>query len=267
MKKYYAVIVGHRTGIYDHYEDAREQIRGYPGAVWKGFNFIEVAAQYFEQGINEHSYYVVEDLIFNDYTVAQNEANNRRIEGFRSLKSARECVLSGYREYYERFREDLWHTDYRGLKVWEVYTDGACSGNGQRNAIAGYGVFFGANNPLNICRRLEGSLQTNQRAELAAIKAAYQKIDSLNNGNYYAIYTDSRYALDCVLLWSYNWERYGWTNSRGQPVANKDLIQDILDLQGRRSCRNVVGLFKVEGHSGCRGNDGADELAWHGKYL
>ena len=46
-----------------------------------------------------------------------------------------------------------------------VYTDGACSFNGQKGAAAGCGVYFGDNHPDNISLRLKGR-QTNQRAEI-----------------------------------------------------------------------------------------------------
>lgn len=31
-----------------------------------------------------------------------------------------------------------------------VYTDGSCENNGRRNAIAGYGVYFGEQHPLYV---------------------------------------------------------------------------------------------------------------------
>ncbi len=47
-----------------------------------------------------------------------------------------------------------------------VYTDGACTGNGKANPIAGVGAYFGPNDPRNISELLPGEKQTNQRAEL-----------------------------------------------------------------------------------------------------
>lgn len=61
-----------------------------------------------------------------------------------------------------------------GVRVIEVYTDGASSHNGQKGAAAGYGVYWpeGDGNQtsdvhgLNVSERLDGELQTNNRAEL-----------------------------------------------------------------------------------------------------
>ena len=55
-----------------------------------------------------------------------------------------------------------------------IYTDGACTGNGTENARAGYGVYFGKDDPRNVAAPLEGELQTNNRAELQAILVALQ---------------------------------------------------------------------------------------------
>jgi ribonuclease HI len=56
-----------------------------------------------------------------------------------------------------------------------VYTDGACSKNGTRNASAGIGVFFGENDSRNISAKLLGK-QTNNLAELTAIVQAHAAI-------------------------------------------------------------------------------------------
>ena len=49
-----------------------------------------------------------------------------------------------------------------------VYTDGACSRNGQKGAKAGLGVYFGENDYRNCSERIEGK-QTNNTAEVKAI--------------------------------------------------------------------------------------------------
>jgi ribonuclease HI len=46
-----------------------------------------------------------------------------------------------------------------------VYTDGACSGNGQLGSVAGTGVWWGVDDPRNLSERCPGR-QTNNRAEL-----------------------------------------------------------------------------------------------------
>jgi ribonuclease HI len=52
------------------------------------------------------------------------------------------------------------------LSIW---TDGACRANGTRRAKAGYGVYFGPKDPRNLSEKLDGPVQTNNRAELTVL--------------------------------------------------------------------------------------------------
>ena len=57
-------------------------------------------------------------------------------------------------------------------KPINVYTDGACSNNGKPYARAGYGVYFGKDDPRNVSETFNGP-QTNNAAELLAIIKAF----------------------------------------------------------------------------------------------
>jgi hypothetical protein len=56
-----------------------------------------------------------------------------------------------------------------------VFTDGACSGNGTRDARGGIGCFFGPSSKFNIGERLPGpQIPTSQKAELTAAARALE---------------------------------------------------------------------------------------------
>lgn len=80
---------------------------------------------------------------------------------------------------------------------------------------------------------------TSQRAEITAIilalEWALERYDGLGGSPRLAvtIRSDSRYAVECMTNWVYNWVRNGWTNSRGFEVANRDLIERASDLDDR----------------------------------
>jgi ribonuclease HI len=74
------------------------------------------------------------------------------------------------------------------------------------------------------------------------------------------IVSDSTYVVKCFQdRWWAGWHRRGWKNSQGQPVANRDLWEPLLEvaLNERRS----ITFTWVKGHSGDRWNDAVDELA------
>ncbi|KAG5358323.1 Ribonuclease H [Yarrowia sp. B02] len=250
MKKYYAVKVGYNPGIYEYLEEARAQITGYPNAQWKGFNVYQHAQEYLTVKNEPQIHYVVKDMIFNDLSVARKYATGSYIEECLSLEGAIYLVgRNGYRTYIKGFAQDLSYVNNQGDRIYLVYTDGACSRNGQPDAAAGYGIYFGNNNPMN----------TNQRAELAAITRTLQILSTQNDRRMYQICTDSAYAINCLSKWVVEWQKNGWINEKGQPVANRDLIEDIVNLN--RTCDNVVGLKQVQGHSDSEGNNEADRLA------
>lgn len=181
-----------------------------------------------------------------------------------------------------------------------IYTDGSSLKNGQVGARAGVGVFFGPQDPKydkpfptefpvytidwqargappkskrrkltwryrNVSEALKGSKQTNQRAELTAIQRA---LDIAPSHRDVTIYTDSKYAIDCVSTWYKGWMQRGWINSKGKPVENKDLVQEIRSKIEERDLMGKITCFVwVKGHANNPGNVAADKLAVAGALM
>ena len=128
-----------------------------------------------------------------------------------------------------------------------VYTmnmkiDGGCRRNGYSNAIGAAAVV--------VLRKYGGwrswtrdlpsyPTPTSQRAELTAIifalETALEKVQELNNNPTVRVNidTDSKYAHGCMTDWSFKWRNNGWINSAGNEVANRDLIEEAVELDGR----------------------------------
>jgi ribonuclease HI len=74
------------------------------------------------------------------------------------------------------------------------------------------------------------------------------------------IVSDSTYVVKCFNdKWHVGWYRRGWKNSQGQPVANRDLWEELFALV-LNSGRNITFTW-VKGHSGDVMNDFCDVLA------
>jgi len=74
------------------------------------------------------------------------------------------------------------------------------------------------------------------------------------------IVSDSTYVVKCFHdKWYAGWLRRNWKNSKGDPVANRDLWEQLIPLvlEGGRE----VTFSWVKGHSGDRMNDLVDQLA------
>lgn len=210
-------------------------------------------------------WYVYEDSIYDDWKYVQEDGC--KPDSVSTVYTFKEALTQikrrSHSRYTSKFRQDLHHATDLGQTVYEIYTDGACSRNGKPGAAAGIGLYYGPYNRMNLSEPLPGSIQTNQRAELAAILRAYMSIVKMKNGMRYKIYTDSAYAIDCVTKWYKTWRNNGWRNSNGCAVSNRDLIEKILDLKEATICASV-SLEKVEAHGSNEGNNMADKLAREG---
>jgi ribonuclease HI len=118
-----------------------------------------------------------------------------------------------------------------------IFTDGGCKNNGKKNAVAGYGVFFSDDTSSNYFDFNTNGLviqdPSNQRAELTAILKSFQIINdnkSLFENKDIILVTDSIYCINCITKWSKNWKSNGWKTSKGEPIKNQDLIQEIIGL-------------------------------------
>ncbi len=96
---------------------------------------------------------------------------------------------------------------------------------------------------------------TNQRMEVTAVLRALQALPGP-----LLVMSDSTYVVNCFRQkWWVGWERRGWRNAQGKPVANQDLWKDLLALALDPS--RPVSFEWVKGHSGDRMNDVVDQMA------
>ncbi|KAJ1835177.1 hypothetical protein LPJ63_001362 [Coemansia sp. RSA 2711] len=229
---YYAVRVGRQPGVYRSWDECKTMTQGYAGAVFKKFNLLDEATQF------------VNGRVKNVSTRLQPTPYARKLAVHEKPQlSSPPAPAAGELD-----------------DAIIVYTDGASSKNGRKDACAGVGVYFGENDPRNISEPLQGTRQTNQRAELTAIQRAIEKTEG--SAKQLHIYTDSMYSINCLTNWFHKWERNNWVGSTGKPVDNQDIIKPTLDLIRARNGR--IRFFHVRGHMGILGNEKADELAVSG---
>jgi len=130
-----------------------------------------------------------------------------------------------------------------------IHTDGACRGN------PGPGGWAWARDSEGYASGADAHT-TNQRMEVYAVIDALRE----NHEGPIEIVSDSTYVVKCFNdQWHVGWLRRGWKNSQGQPVANRDLWEELLPLvlQGGRT----ITFSWVKGHSGDAMNDFVDLLA------
>ncbi|MFF9049711.1 ribonuclease H [Streptomyces erythrochromogenes] len=65
---------------------------------------------------------------------------------------------------------------------------------------------------------------TNNIGELTALQ---RLLEALAPGTTVEVRMDSQYAMKAVTQWLPGWKRNGWKTSSGQPVANRELVEEI----------------------------------------
>lgn len=139
----------------------------------------------------------------------------------------------------------------------ECWTDGACDGGGRG------GWAFVLSVPDNPFAYYEQSGPvvgtTSQRMELMALVQALMHISIQPAwASTIVVHTDSSYLKNCFTQgWHVRWARNGWVNSRNEPVANRDLWEQLIQLMEFHDIRWV----KVRGHRGVELNERCDHLA------
>jgi ribonuclease HI len=155
------------------------------------------------------------------------------------------------------------------MKV-DIFTDGACSRNGQDGSRASWACWFPEHKDYSKADRVpENELQTNQRGELMAIAKAVEIAetafsDSLGEIDL-KIFTDSVYSKNCLTVWLPNWLRNDWRNAQGNIVSHRDLIE----VTSNRLVRfKSFTLTYVKAHTGkddynSKNNHIVDRMATH----
>jgi ribonuclease HI len=117
-----------------------------------------------------------------------------------------------------------------------LYTAGSCARNGQPDAEAGVGVFFGRNSRLNGSdkgaaawekNRVETSQRAELRAAILALEIIYVRVVSKTTITTFVILSDSTYLINSVTKWVYKWKKNGWLTTRGTSVKNQDLLVEL----------------------------------------
>ena len=133
-----------------------------------------------------------------------------------------------------------------------VYTDGACSGNPGPGGWGSILLYQGNEKELS---GFEPNT-TNNRMELTAVIQGLSALKTVTVP--VTVYTDSKYIVDAINQhWLDNWQTKNWHNAAKQPVANRDLWEQIIILNQKYHPTYIW----VKGHSTNAYNNRCDALA------
>lgn len=230
-KQYYAVHIGFQTGVYSDWEECKAAYHGCSGGRQMGFTNRQDAEYFVKYGKAPSSI----------------SMSSRRV-GRKKPKVTRRASVDSSET-----------NDKTGKKLAVVYTDGSALSSGVSEIGSGLIVYLDGK-PHSAHYGLYESSATSNKAELNALKAALEmSSDFTDKGYNVEIRTDSKYSLQSISEWAYNWKAKGWKKSDNKTPENLEIIKECHSLyEGLKHC---LSLKHVKAHSGIKGNEAADNLA------
>jgi ribonuclease HI len=138
------------------------------------------------------------------------------------------------------------------MQGFELFTDGACSGN---PGPGGWGFILRGPGIAGECVERGGEpATTNNRMELLAVIHGLERVP---DGAAVLVTTDSEYCVKGLTEWMDGWKRRGWRKADKKPVMNRDLWER-LDAQRTRV---RVRAAWIRGHNEHPENERCDRLA------
>jgi len=239
-RKTYAVVKGRRPGIYNEWFGAcgaEVQIKGFAGAVFKGFTSRREAEAWFAE--------------ISAGTLPGQKPQDSAGEGGRS-QVRRQVLQKKVSELPKQRRIESGQPEAvaSGADV-VLYTDGGCSKN---PGSGGYGVVLFHD---GIRRELSGgyALTTNNRMELIG---CIKGLEALEKQCSVIIHSDSQYVVNGIEKgWALRWRKNNWKRNATDMAENSDLWSRLLDLCEKHDVKFVW----VRGHNGNPENERCDALA------
>ncbi len=136
------------------------------------------------------------------------------------------------------------------LKLVMLFTDGSCLGN---PGPGGWACILRYKDRERTLRGGELDTTSNRMELLAAIRG----LRSLKERCKVVAVTDSQYLQRGMTLYLARWQRRGWTNSRGEAVANRDLWEEL----AAAASEHETEWRWVRGHGSDADQDRCDALA------
>ena len=233
-KKYYVVWAGRNTGVFTSWTHTKKQVDKFPRARYKSFKTQQEAEAAYTAGRSETS-----------STTTKKNKNKKKLD----VPDKGEV---------EQIYLDIGHSANFDVKI---FCDGACDPN-PGEAGSGLAVYRGGK-LAELWYGLYNAHGTNNSAELNALyQALHIAKEEIGQGNTVQILCDSKYSINCVTNWAFNWERKGWKRKIEGDIKNLEIIQQSHELY--KSLKGKVVVSHVSAHVGIKGNELADRMSAYG---
>lgn len=260
LDQYWVVDRGRHIGIFNDEPSLRAATYNYPGARKRAYDSLEEAEKAF--GTEGHR-----TLLDSEGRLRPDALLGKKARAKKERRAAKKKKQAAKRNEQKRQNgrttpsltlKELSNNRNQRARLIQIYCDGSCGAKSYGPAASGLATFERGVLTDIRCGDFTPNGSAN-RAELTALLRALEraaeslKQDTIDNA---LILSDSRYAINCVTDWAKKWQRNGWRVANGQPVKNRDLIEQCVKIY--ESIEANVKVRHVKGHTGVPGNEIAD---------
>lgn len=140
-------------------------------------------------------------------------------------------------------------------KIYQVWTDGACSKN---PGVGGWAALLRWTDATKTIRNKKiagySPKTTNNKMELTA---ALKALKLLPDGCQVTLYSDSQYLNKGIKNWLPNWKKKNWKKADNKAVLNQELWQEL----DRQNNSKKINWVWIKGHNNNEENELCDKLA------
>ncbi len=135
------------------------------------------------------------------------------------------------------------------MQKLKIYTDGACANNQSRTNAGGWGAILEYGSAVKELCGGEADT-TNNRMEMMAMIEAFSALK--RPGLTIDVFSDSSYVISCFRdKWYVGWQKNGWKTASREPVKNKELWVQLLELTAPHN----ISFYLVKGHVDVHGSE------------
>ncbi len=140
----------------------------------------------------------------------------------------------------------------------ELWTDGATSKNGSKNAIGGWAYVLVRDGEILFKGHGAEFGTTNNRCEYLAMINGLKHLEEMDMiHETINCYSDSALLINTLNTWIHDWKKNNWTKKSKGEIKNLDLVKALYPYTQKD---NIV-FSKVAGHAGVAFNEMCDKLA------
>ena len=229
---YYVVNKGFTTGIYTSWSECKKQVDGFTNPIYKKFDNEKDALAFHNLELNSNQFIQTKTKI-------KKETNEKEID-----------------EKETQIKEEK--SNFKNITY--IFCDGSAIHKNYKSIKCSFGLYIinPFENELKDSKdskdskdfekgisvsQLINETGTNNLAELSAVLYGLKYIEK-NNINKSCFVCDSKYAINCITVWSNNWKKNDWMTSKKTKVENLEIIQEILNIYERLLKNNFEIEFK-----------------------